>query len=276
MKAYTLGRHVSVAGGIHNAPEYAEELGCNAMQVFISNPRSWSMAKIDGHEEKEYEKAAEKHGIKVAVAHMPYLPNLASPKKDTRDKSLKSLADNLKGCDELHIPYLVTHLGSSMGSDKKASLKGIAELVSEAMEAKAKCSILFENQAGTKNSVGSDLNDLAELRDLLPTASAGFCLDTCHAFAAGYDLRKTETIERIGSELGFGNIKCLHLNDAMFELGSHRDRHQNIGFGYIGTAGFRTLLSHDGISSKPLILETPISENIDPGEEIMLVKSMIS
>ncbi len=231
------------------------------MQIFISNPRGWEVKMPGKDVVSSFARKAKKTGI-LAVAHMPYLPNLASADKETHGKSVSSLMKNIEACNALGIRYLITHMGSHLGMGKEIGMKNILDAMEEVSGSIGRVCILLENQAGHRNSIGAMVEDLRHIyeKSSLGESNLGFCLDTCHLFAAGYDISRADVLEGIDKTLGLGKVHALHLNDAMFPLGSGRDRHSNIGKGEIGIEGFRTLLNYDGISSKVLILETPEGE----------------
>lgn len=267
-----IGRHVSISGGIDTAFDKAKSIGCTAMQIFATNPRGWKLSPIDAGSVAQFRAKASKTGIRTVV-HMPYLPNIASSKKDIYEKSVESLTQNLDRCSMLGASYLVAHMGSHMGDGKEKGLGNIAAAIGRAVDASdSDTPILIENEAGHANSLGEQLADMASVAGMVGSRRLGFCLDTCHLFAAGYDIRSHDALDRMFSEIDIGMVHALHLNDAKMELGSHRDRHANIGFGYIGLEGFRSFLSYGGVQSKTILLETPISDEISEADEIAAVR----
>jgi len=188
-----VGMHVSIAGSIDRAVDNALILGCNAFQIFTRNPRGWNTKPLSNDVITNFREKLSTSKIDrfATVAHMPYLPNLSSPEEDPFSKSLNSLVDELKRCSKLGIPYLVAHLGSHKGAgDQKGIEKLVKSFTNAAEETPNDVMMLLENTAGQKNSVGSDFEQLASiLFQLKPAKRFGICLDTCHAFAAGYDLR---------------------------------------------------------------------------------------
>lgn len=263
-----IGYHVSVAQSIDLAFDRAAEMGCTAMQVFVSNPRGWEIKKIPDEQVKRFVQKSETFDIDPVVAHMPYLPNLSSTNVATYKKSVDSLDKTISICSELGIKYLVTHLGSHLGKGRDEGVKNVIAAINQA-EGLSKVRLLLENTAGATNNVGSKMDELVEIFDGV-SGKVGFCLDTCHLYAAGYDITKEETVGQIEKELGLKNVYLFHLNDVKFELGSHKDRHENIGKGFIGTSGFKKFLSYKGIKEKPMILETP--ENFP--KELELVRKL--
>ncbi len=263
-----LGYHVSVAGSLDLAFGRASELGCTAMQIFVSNPRGWEVRAVPKEQAESFISKSETSGISPVVAHMPYLPNLASANKSTRAKTLETLNRTISACSQLGIGYLVTHLGSHLGAGSREGVRNVTAAISEAVSS-PNVTLLLENTAGQTNSVGSTLEELAQILDEAPSG-VGLCLDTCHLFAAGYDITKAETIASIDETLGMERVGLFHLNDAKFGLGSKKDRHENIGKGFVGAAGFRAFLSFSGVRKKPMILETPEAS----AEELGMVRTL--
>jgi len=199
---------------------------------------------------------------------MPYLPNLASPKMPVYKRSVETLNAEVRRCGQLKIPYLVLHLGSHLGKGRRLGLELLTSAIGGALDLQVEgVTLLLENMAGAKNSMGSTFQEIAEIIDALGDNRLGVCFDTCHAFAAGYDLRTREaveeTIQSLDSAIGIERLKIVHLNDSVGELGSGLDRHEHIGLGRIGEEGFRSILRHPYIKDKPLILETPVDERGD-------------
>jgi len=278
-----VGVHVSIAGSVDRSVDNAVTRGCTAFQIFTRNPRGWAAkALLDKDITSFKEKlAASKIDRLATVAHMPYLANLSSQDDDPfRIKSLKSLSDEIKRCGKLGIPYLVAHLGSHKGAGDQ---KGIEKLVKAFTKAVAEnqnnVTILLENTAGTKNSVGSNFEQLASIFfQLKPSKRFGVCLDTCHAFAAGHDLRTqkaaTLTLEKFDSAIGIEHLKILHLNDSKGEIGCNVDRHEHIGLGKIGETGLSHVIKFANSKKIPIILETPIDDRRDDVGNIKKVKEL--
>lgn len=274
--------HVSIAGSIDRSVDNAVELGCSAFQIFTRNPRGWAAKPLSGKDITSFKEklAASKIDRLATVAHMPYLPNLSSPEDDPFAKSLDSLIGEIKRCTKLGIPYLVAHLGSHKGAgDKKGIEKLVKAFTKAAKETQDDVTILLENTAGQKNSVGSDFEQLASiLFQLKPAKRFGICLDTCHAFAAGYDLRTEKTvaltIEKFEKAIGFEHLKIIHLNDSRGEIGCNIDRHEHIGLGQIGEKGLAHVIKFANSKNIPIILETPIDARRDDLENIKKVKEL--
>lgn len=274
--------HVSIAGSIDRAVDNALTLGCNAFQIFTRNPRGWNTKPLSNDVITNFREKLSVSKIDrfATVAHMPYLPNLSSPEEDPFSKSLNSLVDELKRCSKLGIPYLVAHLGSHKGAgDQKGIERLVKSFTNAAKETPSDVIILLENTAGQKNSVGSDFDQLSSiLFQLKPAKRFGICLDTCHAFAAGYDLRTEKkaqsTIEQFDKSIGIEHIKIVHLNDSKGELGCNIDRHEHIGLGKIGETGLSYIVKFANSKKIPVILETPIDDRRDDFGNIKKVKEL--
>lgn len=277
-----LGMHVSITGTIDQAVDRARELELQTFQMFTRNPRGWKFKKLDKDEVKEFRRKVELFSFNPTVSHMPYLPNLSSPKKLIYNKSLKSLIAELDRCAALEIPYVVTHLGSHLGKGAEIGLEQIVTAINQALlKDRSDVTLLLENTAGTKNSMGSTFEEIKRILDRIDTKErVGVCFDTAHAFAAGYDLRAAEgvnsTIEKFDSILGLKLLRVIHLNDSKGELASGRDRHEHIGLGYIGEEGFRALFRHDAVRHLPFIMETPIDTRRDDVGNISKVRELSS
>lgn len=276
-----IGVHVSIAGGIDKAVDRAIDRGCDVFQIFSRSPRGWGMKDLSEAEIKSFVKKLQAAGIGPAFDHMPYLPNLASPKEEVYERSVVNLSAELKRCSMLAIPYLVTHLGSHLGSGWDEGFRRIVGAIERSLsEADSDVMLLLENTAGTKNSMGSSFDEIAAIIDALGKRRLGICLDTCHAFAAGYDLRDkkglNETLDKFDDALGLDMLKLIHLNDSHGSLGSKLDRHEHISLGEIGVQGFRAILHNDDLRNVPMILETPIDSRRDDLGNIKAARELAS
>ena len=276
-----IGAHVSISGSLDLAVDNAVERECGAFQIFTRNPRSWFAKDLDPVQVKKFKEKLQKSGIDrmATCAHMPYLPNLSSPDEDGYQKSIKSMTQEIERCHELGIPYLVTHLGSHKGSGEENGMRRLVGALNKVAETNADVIILLENTAGQKNSVGSDFTQLEEIfSKCKPSKKFGICLDTCHAFVAGYDLRTkedvTKAIKKFDDSIGLENLKILHLNDSKGELNSNRDRHDHIGLGEIGKEGLGEIVKIMNKNNIPIVLETPIDDIRDDFENISKAKSL--
>lgn len=272
--------HVSISGTIDQAADRAREIGCDTFQMFTRNPRGWKYKKLDRGEVGEFKRKVGSYNLAPVVAHMPYLPNLSSPKKLIYNKSVKSLSGELDRCGTLGIPYIVTHLGSHLGEGSDIGLEKIVAAINRALsENPNDVMLLLENTAGTKNSMGSSFEDIKRILDRVENRErVGVCFDTAHAYAAGYDLHSPrgvdDTLGKFNSVLGFSILKVVHLNDSQVGLGSGRDRHEHIGLGYIGEQGFRAFFKHEAVRNLPFIMETPIDERGDEKENMRKVREL--
>ena len=274
-----IGCHVSASGSIDKSVDNAVERDCSAFQIFTRSPRSWHAKEltkevIDAFKSKLKDSKIDRFAI---CAHMPYLPNLATPKDDAFEKSVNTLISEVERCAQLGIPYLVTHLGSHLGTGEEAGIKKLVEGLTKAGQTKNDVIILLENTAGQKNSVGSDFKQLGEIfKQLKPGKKFGVCIDTCHAFVAGYDLRTAEkvkeTFKEFDKHVGIENLKILHLNDARGELGCNLDRHYHLGLGGIGEEGMKSVVKFANKKKIPIILETPIDDDRNDFENVKIAK----
>jgi deoxyribonuclease-4 len=257
-----VGFHVSIYGSIDQAVDRAVGLNCNTFQIFTRNPRQWKPTELTIGTAKAFSDKVKSYDMKPVFAHMPYLPNLASPKDDIYKKSINTLTSELERCRRLEIPYLVTHLGSHLGAGMQTGFTRLINGINQAFNITGgDVTLLLENTAGTRNSMGGTLEDIQHIiKGLSHPERVGICFDTSHAFAAGYDLRTwdsvEETIGKIDETIGFEKLKLVHLNDSKGDLNSRIDRHEHIGMGKIGEEGFRNLLG-SRLGNLPLILETP-------------------
>lgn len=274
-----IGYHVSIAGSIDLAFDRAKEVGCTAMQVFLSNPRGWSVKTLEKEEIQAFRAKDRSFGIAPVFAHMTYLPNIASPNNSAYKKSVAALESALQRCDLLGIRYLIIHLGSHLGKGREVGFDRAIGALREVENRDKEIMLLLENEAGQRNSIGSRLEDLVDLHARISKEvneiDVGFCLDTCHVFEAGYDIRNKEVVSEVFDELGEENVRVIHLNDARFDLGRAVDRHENIGLGFIGKDGFRTFLRHKAVRGKPLIMETPMRSTRTDRQEIDLVRRLV-
>ncbi|MEM1518432.1 MAG: deoxyribonuclease IV [Halobacteria archaeon] len=275
-----LGAHVSISGSIDLSVDRALQLSCTTFQIFTRNPRGWKAAKLKKEEIEKFKDKRRKASFDVVVAHMPYLPNIASPNKSSWQLSLRSLIEELKRCDQLEIDYLVSHIGSHLGKGIDVGIMQVARAVDTSIEkANPRCMLLLENMAGQKNSVGSRFEDIRRILDKISHIDrVGICLDTCHLFAAGYDVKTEEgisnTLNDFDSIIGLKMLKVVHLNDSAGGLGSHLDRHEHIGMGHIGEKGFKNIINQKFIKNLPMIIETPEDERGDYSRDLSVLRSL--
>jgi deoxyribonuclease-4 len=270
---------MSVSGGVHLAFERLAIVEGEALQIFTANQRQWQVKKPGPEEAELFKEARKAAGSPPVASHDSYLINLASPKAETENKSLGALAEELRRCAALEIEYLIMHPGSHLGEGIEAGIERFTANLDRAVEAAdsgGQVMILLEITAGQGTNLGSSFAELAGIiaQSRYPLG-LGVCFDTCHAFAAGYDLRTPETYQRtmaeFDAEIGLDRLRFFHLNDATKELGSRVDRHAHIGQGRIGTAGFRNLVNDPRFAEHPMVLETPKSADLHEDRENLAV-----
>jgi len=254
----------------------ALERGCNTLQMFSRNPRGWRSKNLDLGAIEKFKIKLRQSGIWPVFIHTPYLLNLASPKEDIYHKSVETLKDELRRAAELGVPYVLTHLGSHIGHGKQSGFRRIIEAINNSFSAvENNVILLLENTAGTKNSMGSSFEDIEHIASGIENRRRiGVCFDTCHAYAAGYDIVSRgavkHTLQRFDETIGLEELKLVHLNDSKGGLGSKLDRHEHIGMGKIGEKGFRNILK-SRLGQLPLILETPINKRRNDIENLKKV-----
>jgi len=282
-----VGFHVSIKGGIQNSITNALDIGCTAFQIFTRSPRQWHFKEIVEDDVESFKTNLKKSGIEknsVAV-HMPYLPNLAGPDGELFEKSVNSFTSELIRCSQLGIEYLVIHLGShkDMGRDHGVNqlLKSCGQAVDNYKSSFKKnldVTILLENSAGQKGSIGSKLEELGEILDKLSNKTYCVCLDTCHAFASGYDLSTEEACNRFINEfdktVGLESLKFIHLNDSKHEIGSHRDRHELFGHGKIGAKGLSTVINDKKMGNVPMVMEPDFVSVEEDSKNLALIRKL--
>jgi deoxyribonuclease-4 len=258
-----IGAHVSPAGGPANAVTRGEERGCRAIQIFNQSPRAWR-ARIYSSEEVEAFHAAMKGSpVEALVIHAVYLLNCASEDQEIRDKSLAALIVALNAGAQLKAHGVVLHPGSALKSPPEEALKRAATVIQEALkESDGRCPLLLEDTAGAGGTLGRSFEELAQLIELIGGQKrVGVCLDSCHLFASGYDVRTRESLSEVIDEfdrvVGCDRLGALHVNDSVTELGSNRDRHANLGDGEIGLEGMIAFLSEPRFEGLPMIFEGP-------------------
>lgn len=275
-----IGAHVSAAGGVENAPANAHGIGATGFALFTKNQRQWVAAPLTAAQINAFRKACDKYGYTPAqiLPHDSYLINLGHPEREALEKSRAAFLDEMQRCEALGLDRLNFHPGSHLQKiSPERSLDLIAESINIALDKTRGVTAVIENTAGQGSNLGFAFEHLAYLIERVEDKSrVGVCIDTCHAFAAGYDLRTAEACDKTFAELervvGFGYLKGMHLNDAMKILGSHVDRHTPLGEGMIGMECFRYIMQDARFDGIPLILETPDEQRWP--EEIALLKSL--
>lgn len=275
-----LGFHVSIAGALANAVERAQVLNCDTFQIFTHSPRVWAAKLIDAQVVDAFTAALAASGIGPVVDHMPYLPNPAAEKPAIYEKSVATLTDELNRCSQLKIPYLVTHLGHHGPEGQANGQEKVIAAIGAALDnAGGDTMILLENTANEKNTVGGMFTDIGAIADGLGREPrVGFCFDTCHAAAAGYDLIGHGAATVFGwfaDEVGaLSRLKVVHLNDMKGGIGSHLDRHEHLGLGTLGEETIRDVLMFPKVSHCAFIMETPSNEVRDDAGNMAVARRL--
>lgn len=265
-----LGAHVSIAGGVFNAFIQGEALGCTTIQIFTKSSNQWRAKELGKEELEHYHAEQKRTGIKPVIAHDSYLINLASPVEALVTKSREAFLLELQRCEAMKIPYLVTHPGSHTGAGEESGINKIIESINwlhkktEDFEAK----IALELTAGQGATLGCTFGQIADMIEKSDHPDRLMvCLDTCHIFAAGYDIRTEDsyrkTIEEFDRIIGLKRLAVVHLNDSKKGLGSRVDRHEHIGRGEIGTKAFELIMKDKRMAKIPKLLETPKADDMD-------------
>ncbi|GAB4369637.1 MAG: deoxyribonuclease IV [Calditrichia bacterium] len=259
-----LGAHTSIAGGVQNAIYTGYDIGCDVVQIFSKNQMQWNGKPLTAADISAFKQAIEETGVRPITIHDAYLINLASPDPVTFRRSYLAFIDELIRCESLGVPYLVMHPGSHMGEGEEAGLDRIAKSIRQGYE-QAEVSntvLLLETTAGQGTNLGYRFEQIRYMMDRSGLGDKiAVCVDTCHIFAAGYDIRTRKAWQNTKAEfdriIGLEKLKALHLNDSKRELGSRVDRHSRIGTGNIGLGGFRAILNDGDLQTIPMILEIP-------------------
>ncbi|QQG48688.1 MAG: deoxyribonuclease IV [archaeon] len=277
-----VGLHLSIEKSLDLAFDRAEEVGATTFQIFTRNPRTWKFKELTAEQVSAFRSRRKKAGTRSVVAHMPYLPNLASPFAGIMKPSRATLKEEVSRCDELGIDFLVTHLGSHLGAGTMVGVKNVAEAINKALaESGGATTVLLENMAGQKNSVGSSFDELKLILDRVREEHrVAVCLDLCHAFASGFDLTSSAAVENTMSlfddAVGVDKLRVVHLNDSKGPLGGNLDRHEFVGEGKIGKKGMRAFLRYRGIRERPLIMETPFEDVEGMRRSLRTVRSLLA
>lgn len=269
-----IGCHVSISGGIQNAPKNAADLGCEVMQIFTRPPQGGKAPELIPELVQKFELSIVKCQLSNVYIHTPYYINFASANNRIRYGSVKVVREELERGNLIGAKYVMTHLGSTKDLGEEEGIKKTIEMLRKSLEEyKGKTKLLIENSAGAGAIIGDDLREIALIvKGVNSPAIAGICLDTQHSFASGYDWRDFEkTLKKIDEEIGLALIKLIHCNDSQTEMGSHKDRHEHIGQGKIGLDAFKNIVSFAQKNNIDLLCETDW-----PGveEDIKLLKSL--
>ncbi len=273
-----LGAHMSAAGGLYKAFARGEEAGCDSMLVFTKSNRQWQAKPITEKDVEQYRKAAEKYAhIHPVAVHASYLINIASPDEALWEKSYQALKDEVERAAAFDLPLLTFHPGSFISGTEQSGMtliaRGLKRLLAETAESANNVTVCVETMAGQGTNIGRTFEQLAYiLSEVGDNERLSVCFDSCHVFAAGYDIRTpeayAETMAAFDATIGLDKIRCFHLNDSKHELGSNKDRHEHIGQGFIGLAGFANFVNDPRWADHPAHLETPKTEEAEDGSEI--------
>lgn len=260
-----LGGHVSAAGGIHLSPERASKFSFRTFQVFSKNQMQWKAKPLNDEEVSKFKEEVSRRNMKGLMIHASYLLNMGTPKDDLRAKVLDGFREEVRRANALDIDFLTFHPGSASGTTEKNALSNIAGSLNEIIENDQKCTILLENAAGQGKTVGYKFEQLAEIIDQVEMKDkVAVCFDTCHAFAAGYDIKSSngydETMDQFDSVIGLDRLLGFHLNDSKKGINSRVDRHEMIGDGLLGLDGISNFINDRRFRNTTMILETPLGE----------------
>jgi len=257
-----VGAHTSIAGGVHNAVEEQLEYSGNCGQIFSHSPQVWQDPNIDPDNAEQFRSNSAENDVGPWVIHSSYLVNLCTPKDDLRAKSIDSMQREVDAADTLDIEYVNVHLGAHTGAGVEGGLDNAASALDE-LDVPDGVTVLIESDAGSGTKLGGQFEHLATVRERT-SQDIEFCLDTAHAFAAGYDLSTpegvAETLAEFDDVVGLDDLACVHLNDSKHECGTNKDEHAHIGEGLIGEDGMEAFVNHDAIRDVPLVLETPTED----------------
>jgi deoxyribonuclease IV len=254
-----VGAHVSIAGGVDNAVPRQLDVGGNCGQIFTTSPQVWAQPEIDEEEAARFREGTNEELDGPWVIHSSYLVNLCTPKEDLREKSVASMQAELDAAKRLDIEFVNVHLGAHTGAGVDGGLENAASAL-DALDVPEGVTILIESDAGSGTKLGGEFEHLARV---LEASEQGLdvCVDTAHAFAAGYDLSTTEGVEETVAEfddvVGLEHLRCIHLNDSKHACGTNKDEHAHVGEGLIGVEGMETIINHPDLEGVPLVLETP-------------------
>ncbi|MFA4988230.1 MAG: deoxyribonuclease IV [Candidatus Omnitrophota bacterium] len=277
-----LGVHVSSAGKIYQSLDAAKALGCDTMQIFSRSPQTWRNGSYLKPEDIEEFKARRREfKIDPVFIHISYLINLASPDPRLYNASIRAYIEDIREADALGADYIVTHMGSHKDTSEDAGIKRLISALNKILDETkgAKAGILLENTSGSGSWLGYRFYHQHKiLKGIEDKTRVGLCLDTAHAYLAGYDLSSRKGLEQMLDEIeemaGLRMVRLIHLNDAAGELGCHHDRHDHIGKGHIGLAGMKRIITHPKLKGIPMILETPKSTRDSDKENLALVRRL--
>jgi deoxyribonuclease-4 len=275
------GFHISIAGGFSKIVDRAKVRGCETIQFFSRNPRGWKYGPLDQEQVKPFRVSVQSSGLSPIFVHLPYLPNIASQKSRFYERSIDSISTDLERAEQLGAHYLIIHIGHRGESSEEEAIEAVAYGIDQAFQrVKNSVVLLLENTAGQGSEIGSSFEQIQKIIARVGEGNRmGVCLDTAHAFEAGYDLSGKEGIDRMiqsfDRTIGLKRLRLLHLNDSKTPLGSRKDRHWHIGEGYIGLEGFRSLINHPLLSHLPGIMETPRNDTVEDLRNMKVIRSLL-
>ncbi|MCU4718827.1 deoxyribonuclease IV [Halapricum hydrolyticum] len=257
-----IGAHTSIAGGVYNAVDEQVEYSGNCGQIFSHSPQVWQDPNVGDDEAERFRERSDEAGVGPWVIHSSYLVNLCTPKDDLREKSIDAMQKEVEAADKLGIEYVNVHLGAHTGAGVEGGLDNAASALDE-LDVPKGVTVLVESDAGSGTKLGGDFEHLAGVLERAEQ-DLEVCLDTAHAFAAGYDLSTTGGVDRTVAEfdevVGLENLACIHLNDSKHACGTNKDEHAHLGEGEIGEAGISAVVSHEALRDLPFVLETPTED----------------
>jgi len=276
-----VGAHMSISGGTHKSIARGEAIGCTAIQIFNKSSRSWHAKALSQEEINLFKSTQKASSIKIVISHTSYLINICSPNAQTEKKSVAALHVELDRCEQLGIPYLVLHPGSHVKSGEEVGIEKIAKNLDLILgKSKGITKILLETMAGQGTNIGHTFEQLKAIRSKCKQKrKIGICLDTCHIFAAGYNINTEKGYQGVMKQfdkiLGINLIKAIHVNDSKTECGAHKDRHENLGKGKIARQAFKMIMNDKRFAKVPKILETPVQDEQEYAAEIKMLKRMV-
>lgn len=276
--SFRVGAHVSISGGPGKAVDRQRDIDGRCGQIFAGSPRTWTVSSYDEDDGKTFTDARNKADQEPYVIHSTYLVNLATPKDDLAEKSLRCLQEELDAAAMLGVEYVVFHPGAHTGAGRETGVKNVSRRIEE-LDIPDDVTLLLENTAGKGTTLGKTIGELRRMINLTSSADdLAVCIDTCHAHAAGYELRDkngfNDFLQEIDEDLGLDKVPVLHLNDSKDEKGSEKDNHEHIGEGNIGEKGFYNVVNADALETKPMILETPVSDDKGYAENIKRIREL--
>jgi len=276
-----LGAHISGVGKIYQTLDRAHELKCQTMQIFARNPQQWRAGNLDSKDIEEFKLRRKKFHIDPVFIHISYLINLASPNPKLYQGSIRAYIEDMQDADKLKADYIVTHMGSHKETSEEAGIKRLVVALNKILSQTkgSKVGILLENTSGSGSWLGYTFAHQKKIiAGLKEKSRVGLCLDTAHAYLAGYDIATKKGLDKmlaeIDAQVGLKLLKLIHLNDAYGKLASHHDRHDHIGKGSIGLEGMQRIINHPKLKNIPMILETPKDDETSDALNLALVRKL--